>query len=178
MKMFQLRVKAYEDAIEWIPFNRLSNIKEIGKGGFGSVYSALWLDGKRKVEEINDGDNDIYKRAREPSSIVALKTLTGSKENNFDFLREFKSFMTFKLNYSELAVYGITQNTESKEYLMVFLFAKKGSLHKYLKGNFCNLTWLTKLQVLKDISYDLHRIHDFAGYIHADFHSGKHISQI
>ncbi|RIB16370.1 kinase-like domain-containing protein [Gigaspora rosea] len=73
--MLQFRVKDYEDAIEWIPFDRLSNVKEIGKGGFGSVYSASWLDGIRKVEKINDGD--IYKRTREPSSIVALKTLTG-----------------------------------------------------------------------------------------------------
>ncbi|RIB15695.1 hypothetical protein C2G38_1562241 [Gigaspora rosea] len=83
MKEFQLRVRKYEDVIEWIPFNRLSDVKEIGKGGFGSVYSATWLDGIRRVERIN-----TFKRAREPSSIVALKTLTSSKENNFDFLKE------------------------------------------------------------------------------------------
>ena len=58
MKMFQLRTLAYEDAIEWILFNRLFDVKEIGKGGFGSVYSATWLDGIRKVEEIKvDDDN-------------------------------------------------------------------------------------------------------------------------
>ncbi|RIB19598.1 kinase-like domain-containing protein [Gigaspora rosea] len=36
---------AYEELIEWVPFDRLSNVKEIGKGGFGSVYSTIWLDG-------------------------------------------------------------------------------------------------------------------------------------
>ncbi|RIB13194.1 hypothetical protein C2G38_2198558, partial [Gigaspora rosea] len=81
MKTFQLRARKYEDVIEWIPFDRLSDVKKIGKGGFGSVYSATWLDSVRKVETIKDGDNDIYKKAREPSSIVALKTLAGSKEN-------------------------------------------------------------------------------------------------
>ncbi|RIB13044.1 hypothetical protein C2G38_2199001 [Gigaspora rosea] len=30
MKTFQLRVFAYEDTIEWIPFDRLSDVQEIG----------------------------------------------------------------------------------------------------------------------------------------------------
>ena len=90
MKEFQLRAWSYENAIEWIPFDRFSNVEKIGQGGFGSVYKAIWLDGIRKVEQIKDGDdnNNIYKRTRESSSIVALKTLTGSKENNNDFLKE------------------------------------------------------------------------------------------
>src|SRR5260364_180036 len=84
MKTFQLRAFAYKDAIEWIPFDRLLDVKLIGKGGFGSVYSALWLDGIRKV----DGDDYNYVRAREPFCTVALKTLVNSKENKFGFLKE------------------------------------------------------------------------------------------
>ncbi|RIB11711.1 kinase-like domain-containing protein [Gigaspora rosea] len=164
VKAFQLRADTYENAIEWIPFNRLSDVKEIGKGGFGSVYSATWLDGIRKVY------GNV--RAREPSSIVALKTLASSKENN-DFLKEFKSLMTCKLNYYKLAIYGITQNTETKDYLMVFQYADKGSLQKYLTKNFCKLTWQTKLQILRDIADELKNIHLHAKYIHADFHSGN-----
>ena len=45
MKEFQLRAWSYEDAIELIPFNRLSDVEKIGEGGFGSVYKATWLDG-------------------------------------------------------------------------------------------------------------------------------------
>ncbi|RIB00422.1 kinase-like domain-containing protein [Gigaspora rosea] len=78
-------------------------VKLIGKGGFGSVYSALWLDGIRKV----DGDDFNYISAREPFCIVALKTLANSKETNL---------MECKLNYSKLAIYGITQNTKAKEF--------------------------------------------------------------
>ncbi|RIB05889.1 hypothetical protein C2G38_560199 [Gigaspora rosea] len=89
MKPLQLRTISYEDVIEWIPFDRLSEVKKIGKGGFGLVFKATWLDGiRRNVETIKDGGNDIYKRVREPSSTVALKTLTSSKENNNDFLKE------------------------------------------------------------------------------------------
>ncbi|RIB04224.1 kinase-like domain-containing protein [Gigaspora rosea] len=156
------RTRSYEDVIEWIPFDRLLEIKKIGEGGFGSVYSAAWLDGIRKVETIKDGNNDIYKRARELSSIVALKTLA-----------EFKSLMACKINHAKLAIYGITQNTETKEYLMVFQYVNNGSLYKYLRKNFCDLTWQAKLEILKNISDELHYVHNFAGYIHADFHSGN-----
>jgi len=71
MKEFQLRTWRYEGEIEWIPFNRLSDVKKIGEGGFGSVYKATWLDGIRKV----DGGDNNYVRARESNSTVALKTL-------------------------------------------------------------------------------------------------------
>lgn len=137
--------------VEWIPFDRFSDVKKIGEGGFGPVYSALWLDGIRKVGIINDGNSYIYKRAREPSSIVALKTLVGSLQNNNDFLKEFKNLMTCKFNYSKLTIYGITQNSQTNEYLMVFQYANNGSLDKYLKTNFTTLTWQAKLQILEDI---------------------------
>ena len=29
----------------WIPYNQFSNIIEIGKSGFATVYSAIWRDG-------------------------------------------------------------------------------------------------------------------------------------
>ena len=45
MKAFQLRTFTYKDMIEWIPFDRLSDVEKVGKGGFGSVYKATWLDG-------------------------------------------------------------------------------------------------------------------------------------
>ncbi|RHZ88835.1 hypothetical protein Glove_21g192 [Diversispora epigaea] len=31
-------------AIEWIPYNRFKDIKEIAKGGFGTIYHAKWID--------------------------------------------------------------------------------------------------------------------------------------
>ncbi|RIB04816.1 kinase-like domain-containing protein [Gigaspora rosea] len=163
MKTFQLRTVNYEDMIEWIPFDRLSEVKKIGKGGFGLVYKATWLDGIRKVDVkrgIKNFFHGKYMRAREPSSTVALKILTSSKKNNKDFSKE-------------LAIYGITQNTETKEYLLVFQYANNGSLHKYLRENFSELTWQSKVEILRNISDELDNIHRFAKYIHADFHSGN-----
>ncbi|RIB23219.1 hypothetical protein C2G38_2171927 [Gigaspora rosea] len=68
-----------------IPFNKLSDVKEIGKGEFGSVYSATWLDGIRKLMMMTIVTAMIKTRAYEPSSTIALKTLTilhGNKLSN------------------------------------------------------------------------------------------------
>src|ERR1043166_8418603 len=73
---------------------------------------------------------------------------------------------------SGLKIYGLTQDTKSKEYLMVFQYADNGNLHKFLESNFNKLTWQSKLRQLIYISYDLVRIHK-AGYVHGDFHSGN-----
>src|SRR3982074_2445270 len=35
----------YDIAVEWIPYNQFSDIEEIGRGDFASVYSAIWKDG-------------------------------------------------------------------------------------------------------------------------------------
>ncbi|RIB09090.1 kinase-like domain-containing protein, partial [Gigaspora rosea] len=147
MKASQLRAWKYENVIELIPFDRLTDVKEIGKGGFGSVYSATWLDGIRKVDKIKDGDNDIL-------IFTKKRTLASSMENQNDFLKEFKSLMKCILNYKDmLKIYGITQNTQTNECLMVFQYANEGSLYKYLRKNFNTLTWKAKLQILRNISW-------------------------
>ncbi|RIB12595.1 kinase-like domain-containing protein [Gigaspora rosea] len=173
MKELQLGTDDYESMIEWIPFDRLNNIEKIGEGGFGSVFSAIWLNGKRKIITIKDDDDNYeYIRSRKHYSTVALKTLSGSKENPRDFLKEFENHVKCRLYGSRLNIFGLTQNTATNEYLMVFQYADNGSLHKFLRMKFQDLTWQIKLKLLEDISYDLDEIHK-AGYIHADFHSGN-----
>src|SRR5215211_5649856 len=45
----QLKTDKYNDILfEWIPYNQFNNIKEIGKGGFATIYSAIWKDGLLK----------------------------------------------------------------------------------------------------------------------------------
>ncbi|RIB22931.1 kinase-like domain-containing protein [Gigaspora rosea] len=168
IKEFQFETTEYDKVIEWIPFNRLDNIKEIAKGGFGYVFSATWLDGKRII--VYDGKN--YIQSRHKSSMVALKTLPGSQTSSADFLREFKNHMECRLTGSRLEIYGLTQNSATNQYLMVFQYANNGNLRHYLKLNFKKLIWKDKLLRLIDISKDLIKIHE-AGYIHCDFHSGN-----
>ena len=80
--------------------------------------------------------------------------------------------MYCRLGGSRLVVYGLTQNTETSEYMMVIQYANKGDLHNYLTLNFKELTWEDKLSILIDIAKDLIKIHQ-AGYIHCDLHCGN-----
>ena len=42
----QLKIDDYDDIVfEWIPYNQFSEIKEIGKNGSITVYSAIWMNG-------------------------------------------------------------------------------------------------------------------------------------
>ncbi|CAB5330007.1 unnamed protein product [Rhizophagus irregularis] len=34
--------------LEWVPFDRFKDMKQIGEGGFAKVYSATWIDGDAK----------------------------------------------------------------------------------------------------------------------------------
>ena len=62
----QLQTKGYNNNLEWIPFDRLTDIKPIGEGGFANVYSAVWLDGEAELKS---------KKERSAPITVALKKL-------------------------------------------------------------------------------------------------------
>src|ERR1043165_9528034 len=36
---------SYPSFLEWVPFDRFEDVKQIGEGGFAKVYSAKWIDG-------------------------------------------------------------------------------------------------------------------------------------
>ncbi|CAB5361047.1 unnamed protein product [Rhizophagus irregularis] len=69
--------------LEWVPFDRFEDVKEIGVGGFAKVYSATWIDGKAEY--------DYGWKRKEPQPIkVALKRLNGSKNMSAEYLNELK----------------------------------------------------------------------------------------
>ncbi|RIB28590.1 kinase-like domain-containing protein [Gigaspora rosea] len=111
-------------------------------------------------------------RQRKPSSIVALKTLQTlqNSSNISECLKEFEIQMECRIKGIGLMVYGLTYNATTKEYLMVYQYANKGNLHEYLESNFREFYWMSKLEQLVYISYDLSQIHE-AGFIHGDIHS-------
>ncbi|RIB01798.1 kinase-like domain-containing protein [Gigaspora rosea] len=107
IKGFQRKAIMYDDVIEWIPFDRLKDVKYIATGGFGSVFSAIWLDGMRVTEHLSE------------------------------CLKEFENHMQCKLMGSELMIYGLTKSTnndnklgpKADDYLMVLQFADSGNLY-------------------------------------------------
>jgi hypothetical protein len=58
-----------DNIIEWIPYNKLQNIKYLTEGGFSKIYSATWTDGRY------DWNNEKHQLARFAKLEVILKKL-------------------------------------------------------------------------------------------------------
>src|SRR5207249_1546150 len=78
----QLEAKGFESHyyIEWIPYGDLKDIREIGKGGFSTVYQGKWSNGPRFVTS----DKRYYFQ----DGPVALKKLENSQNLSDEFLKE------------------------------------------------------------------------------------------
>jgi hypothetical protein len=82
----QLKIESYKDiVVEWIPYNQLNNIKEIGKDDSTIIYSARWMDGP-----LNYDDYDGNYEKRMPNKKVSLKYLNNSQNITSEFLNEVK----------------------------------------------------------------------------------------
>ena len=79
-----------------VPFDRFTNIKQIGEGGFAKVYSAIWMDGKANyIKQINGSlkilDSELMR--------VALKRLNGSQNMSAEYLNEVYFVLLFEITY-------------------------------------------------------------------------------
>ena len=88
--------KYQSNKLEWVPFDRFEDIKQIGKGGFAKVYSAKWIGGPAKYEKQDDRS---WKKSKPISKIVALKRLNGSQNMSADYLNEVFYIMFIYNNY-------------------------------------------------------------------------------
>ena len=75
--------------LEWVPFDRFTDIKEVGEGGFAKVYSATWIDGKSYYEDDDDGS---WKKSEPNPITVALKRLNGSQNMSDKYLNEVRFY--------------------------------------------------------------------------------------
>jgi serine/threonine protein kinase len=81
----EMQLKIYDSSdivFEWIPYNQFNIIEKIGRGGFATVYSAVWRDGQLGYYK------DKNKWIREPDKKVALKCLDNSQRINNIFINE------------------------------------------------------------------------------------------
>ena len=78
--------------LEWVPFDRFTDIKEVGEGGFAKVYSATWIDGKKYYEKQNDGS---WKKTKPEPFEVALKRLNGSQNMSDKYLNEVRFILYY-----------------------------------------------------------------------------------
>ena len=77
--------------LEWVPFDKFTDIKEIGEGGFAKVYSATWIDGYYSYQCRYNNRNGSWKRESEHKK-VALKRLNGSQNMTDKYLNEVRFY--------------------------------------------------------------------------------------
>ncbi|EXX64256.1 hypothetical protein RirG_144440 [Rhizophagus irregularis DAOM 197198w] len=135
--------------LEWIPFEKFENVTYLTRGGFSKIYSAYWPEGN-----IGHWDIENQKWIR-GSRKVALKSLNNSSNISNDFLNEIKYYISGHFPACNTVIcFGITQDPNTKDYIMVLQYFEGGNLRNTL------------------VEDGLSGIHD-AGNIHKDFHSGN-----
>ncbi|GBC06815.1 hypothetical protein RclHR1_07060008 [Rhizophagus clarus] len=163
----QLKINGYNDIIfEWIPYSQFNNIKKIGEGGFSTIYLAKWKDGP--LEYVTG--KKIYERNK-PNKIIALKCLHKSQNITIKFLKEAKNYSIIKES-KIINIYGISQNPETEDYILVLNYAKDGSFNDWMNENYMYFNWQNKLYTLLNIIYGLKEIHE-KNIVHRDFHTGN-----
>ncbi|RHZ64770.1 hypothetical protein Glove_320g52 [Diversispora epigaea] len=167
----QLNANYHLELIEWIPYDKFKDVKQIGKGGFGTIHYARWIDG---VIRTWDNENQQWKRDREYCEEVALKKFDNFVNLN-DVLNEMAIHLKTHNKVATIQFYGITQDPETHSYMMVLEYAKDGNLREYLKNNFNNMNWKQKLFNIWSLSTRLLNIHAL-DIIHQDFHPGNILS--
>ncbi|KAG9294774.1 hypothetical protein G9A89_004049 [Geosiphon pyriformis] len=158
---------------EWIPWERLSNINEIAKGGFGIIYKATLIDGLINKYSIKHHGSLEFERERIGTE-VAIKVI---KTNSSEVFKELNIQRAMFMNNGGClqqisSILGITQNAETLEYGIVMQFAEHGDMRKYLSINFHSMSWSDKLLIAWNIASGLSQIHS-SGMVHRDLHSGN-----
>uniref|UniRef100_U9UNR2 Uncharacterized protein n=1 Tax=Rhizophagus irregularis (strain DAOM 181602 / DAOM 197198 / MUCL 43194) TaxID=747089 RepID=U9UNR2_RHIID len=93
---------------EWISYDQFNNIKEMDECDFISkIYSAVWKNGP----SYYNGENKYVRNLNQNKSIT-LKNLCDPQNNIDEILNEIK-------NYSDCEIYGISQDSDTKDYIMV-----------------------------------------------------------
>ncbi|RIA81096.1 kinase-like domain-containing protein [Glomus cerebriforme] len=162
----QLNAVHYYKCLEWIPFENFKDVTYITKGGYGKIYSAKWPEGDILYWNI---ENQNWYRSSHKQ--VALKSLDNSSDISSEFLNEIKSHLQIHL-LDVIQCYGITQDPDTKNYIMVLDYCKNGNLRNYLNISEDYMDYRSKIKQLFEIARGLLDIHN-AGKVHKDFHSGN-----
>ncbi|CAB5375456.1 unnamed protein product [Rhizophagus irregularis] len=109
----QLKISYNNITLEWLPYNQFYDIKEICKGWFSTVYSAIWKDGPLYYNLKEK------KYIRESDKVVTLKCFNYSQTMIDDFLNEAKNYSIKKDILSKNKIYGITQKPNTDGYIIV-----------------------------------------------------------
>ncbi|EXX76800.1 Ipl1p [Rhizophagus irregularis DAOM 197198w] len=170
----QMEILHPQMIIEWIPFNKLQNIKCLTKDGYSDIYTADWIGGCYKEWDIKIRQ---LKRVERPGiqnliTKVVLKKLENIESANQSWFDEAKSHLSISNKHSDIVkCYGLTQDISNRNYMLV-MDIRDIDLRKYLQQNHNKLNWKQKINITFEIIRALYVIHK-ENSIHKNLHSGN-----
>ncbi|CAG8657313.1 6014_t:CDS:2, partial [Dentiscutata heterogama] len=117
-----------EEHIEFYEYSCFKDVKLIGEGGYGKVYSATLKN------------NDITVAIKSFKNNVAIR----------EVVKELKLHSRVDMHSNIIRLHGVTKNEDktspnSIHYMLVLEYADSGTLRSYLKNNFKHLSWNDKI---------------------------------
>ncbi|RHZ55134.1 hypothetical protein Glove_420g64 [Diversispora epigaea] len=110
----QLNANYPREIIEWIPYDRFKDVKQIGRGGFGTIHYSRWIDGQiTRWDIINKQCHKCHGNS----------------------LKNMAIHLKMQNEGASIKFYGITQDPETHSYSMILEDASEGNLREYLKIN-------------------------------------------
>ncbi|PKY33549.1 kinase-like protein [Rhizophagus irregularis] len=154
------------------------------------VQNYLILSGNEKIDdfickmqfEINNFSDTVlewipytqFYKIKIADKKVALKCLNNSQDHITKLLNEVSAYSTKPIYSSILKVYGISQDPNTKDYIIVLQYAEGGNFDNWISinDNFKCFNWKKKIQKLYSIVKGLKEIHQNQ-MVHRDFHTGN-----
>ncbi|CAG8659784.1 13594_t:CDS:2 [Acaulospora morrowiae] len=120
-----------------------------------------------KCRDCRKPNTDKYQKAGWFKSIDNSANMAG------EFFHEIRTYLQSGAeNRSMVRIYGITQDPQTQDYMIVSEYANHGNLRSFLVQNHRALNWERRLRILLKIAMALQDLHQ-AGFVHKDFHSGN-----
>ncbi|GES91819.1 kinase-like domain-containing protein [Rhizophagus clarus] len=116
--------------------------------------------------------DEYYTNKKQTNKKVALKCLYNSLNITDEFLNEVKKYSINNHGNNILRIYGLSQNPDTKEYIIILEYAEGGNFNNWMNKNYRNFSWSSKINTLYNISNGLKEIHQ-KRIVHRDLHTGN-----
>jgi len=157
IQKFQLEATDHYKVLEWIPYDKFTDVEYLDEGGFSKIYKAK---------------NKKYGK-------VVLKILNNSQSIKANFLQEV-TYHKLLFDYGDKIspCCGLSKDPQFGNYIIVVPYANQGNLRQWLNENYddfylsSKFSFRDKFGIILTIVEGIKKIHE-KGLVHGDLHIGN-----